>query len=51
MKMFRRINFIIGKPIEYFELGFKEGNQAEYSAASKLIFDRILELNNSVEYI
>lgn len=49
MRLFHRTNLFIGKPIENSELGFNEGNQSEYSVASHLIFERILELNRPVD--
>ena len=46
VRLFRKVTVIIGKPISYEELGFKseKGNMAEYTAASRLIFERICEL-------
>ena len=41
---FRKVFISIGKPISYDELGFEHGTQAEYTQASKLIFDRITDL-------
>lgn len=43
--LFRRVDVIIGKPISYEELGFKDGGSAEYSAASGKVFDEICALN------
>ncbi len=44
VRPFGRTEFIIGKPIEYDELGFSEGGIKEYRAAADLIFDRICTL-------
>jgi 1-acyl-sn-glycerol-3-phosphate acyltransferase len=43
-RIFRKIELIIGKPIENAELGFKDGGTAEYRAATELVFNRICEL-------
>ena len=41
---FRRTHVRIGKPIEYEEFGFTEGNNAEYDRAAHLVFERITEM-------
>lgn len=41
---FRRTIVHIGKPIDYSELGFTEGKNSEFAAASELIFSRIVEM-------
>jgi cytidylate kinase len=43
-RIFRKIELIIGKPIENAELGFKDGGTSEYRAATELVFNRICEL-------
>lgn len=43
--LFRKTEVIIGEPIKYEDLGFSGGGSAEYSAASKIIFDRICSLS------
>ena len=43
-RIFRRIDLIIGKPIENSELGFKDGGTAEYRGASEHAFDQICAL-------
>lgn len=45
-RIFRKINVYYGKPIKYSELGFVNGGRSEYEAASRIIFDRILELSD-----
>lgn len=50
IRLFRPVTVIIGKPILYDEFGFEKGGMAEYDAASKLIFERILEIGKTVEY-
>ncbi len=47
--IFRRNTVHIGKPITPEEFGFEGGNKNEYERASKLIFDRIVELVPSGE--
>lgn len=42
--LFRRIDVIVGSPIEYNELGFENGGSDEYKAATRKIFDRVCEL-------
>ena len=44
MRLFRRIDIYVGKPIAYEEFGFEKGGTEEYSRAAGLIFDRIAEL-------
>lgn len=41
VKMFRKTEFIIRKPIEYSELGFTDGGMKEYNAAAEKIFAAI----------
>ncbi len=43
-RIFRRIDIIFGKPIEYNELGFDTGERKSYDAITSLIFSRVLEL-------
>ena len=49
IRLFRPVTVIIGKPILYDELGFEKGGMAEYDAASKRIFERILEIGKAAE--
>ena len=49
IRLFRPVTVIIGKPILYDELGFEKGGMAEYDAASKRIFERILESGKAAE--
>ena len=42
----RRVNVIFGKPIKYSELGFVNGGRDEYEAATKMIFDEIIQLGD-----
>lgn len=44
IKPFKKTHITIGKPIEYEELGFVDGTREEFDRASKLIFQRIVEL-------
>lgn len=44
--LFRRTEIIYGKPISYSELGFTDGGKDEYAAATKLIFDKVVELGD-----
>lgn len=44
VRPFRRIDIYVGKPIAYEEFGFSEGGTEEYEKASRLIYERILEL-------
>ena len=41
---FRKVYITFGEVIPYESLGFEKGNQAEYTAAAKMIFDKVLEL-------
>lgn len=41
---FRKVYITIGKPIAYDTLGFEHGTHAEYTKASEIIFEHILEL-------
>lgn len=41
VKLFRKTEFIIRKPIEYSELGFSDGGIKEYNAAAEKIFSAI----------
>lgn len=49
VKPFRRTEIIIGKPIANSDLGFVSGGTAEYSAASRMIFDAICDLGEGVQ--
>ena len=42
--VFKKTEIFYGKPISYAELGFKNGGNDEYKAASEKIFDEILKL-------
>lgn len=42
--MFRKNTVIIGKPIDFSELGFESGGKIEYMNASKTVFRRVCEL-------
>ncbi len=44
--LFRRVDVIIGKPIEYSELGFSSGGSKEYKAATERIFSEICRLGD-----
>jgi len=44
VRLFRRIDVYVGKPILFEELGFEKGGSAEYDRAAGVIFDRIAEL-------
>lgn len=48
-RLFTKTTIIVGKPIEYEELGYEKGGNAEYKAASELIFDRICTLGERSE--
>ena len=41
---FRKVCITFGEVIPYEDLGFDKGNQAEYTKAAELIFDKVLEL-------
>ena len=47
--LFKKTKIIVGKPIAYDELGYEKGGNAEYKAASELIFDRICTLGEKSE--
>ncbi len=47
--LFRKTKIIVGEPISYEELGYEKGGNAEYKAASELIFDRICTLGERSE--
>lgn len=49
IRLFRPVTVMIGKPILYEELGFSHGGMAEYDAAARLIFERVLEIGKSAE--
>ena len=42
--LFRRVDVIVGKPIEYGDFGFADGGSGEYAAASARIFSDICRL-------
>ena len=42
--MFRKNTVTFGKPISFEELGFTGGGRSEYSAAARIIFDRVCGL-------
>ena len=44
MRMFRKVYITVGQPIPYSELGFEQGNQAEYTKATEYAFGKVLEL-------
>lgn len=48
-KLFGKTKIIVGDPIRYGELGYEKGGNAEYKAASELIFDRICTLGEISE--
>ena len=48
IRMFRKTKLIIGKPVPYEELPYREGTTDEMHAASSEIFQRILELEETV---
>ena len=41
---FRKVYINIGRVIKYDEFGFENGTQAEYTKASEIVFEKILEL-------
>ncbi len=41
---FRKVSITFGEVIPYETLGFEKGNQAEYTKAAEIIFDKVLEL-------
>lgn len=41
---FRKVSITFGEVIPYESLGFEKGNQAEYTKAAEIIFDKVLEL-------
>lgn len=43
-RLFRRVEVIFGEPMCYSELGFAEGGNEEYTAATKKAFDKVIEL-------
>ena len=45
-RMFRRKYVIIGKPIKFEEFGYVHGESGEYARISKMIFDRVCELED-----
>ncbi len=45
-RLFRKTEIIFGKPIRYAALGFGEGGREEYAAATKLAFDKVIELGD-----
>lgn len=45
-KFLQKIYVYVGKPIKYSELGFVDGNSAEYRAATELIFSKICSLGS-----
>lgn len=45
VRMFRRVDVIIGKPIPYDELGFEAGNHEEQEKVSQRIFDEMIRLH------
>ncbi len=49
IRMFRKTKLIIGKPVRYEELPFREGTTEEMHAASAEIFKRILALGEDAE--
>lgn len=44
ISLFSRVDVIVGKPISFEELGFDPEGKGEYARISKLIFDRVCEL-------
>lgn len=48
IRMFRKTKLIIGKPVPYEELPYREGTTEEMHAASAEIFKKILELEETV---
>ena len=49
IRMFRKTKLIIGKPVRYEELPFREGTTEEMHAASAEIFKKILALGEDAE--
>lgn len=49
VKIFGKTELIIGKPVEYEDLGFTEGGMKEYRAAAELVFDRICTLGENAD--
>ena len=43
-RLFRRTEIIFGEPIRYASLGFNEGGRDEYEAATKAVFDKVIDL-------
>lgn len=44
--LFRKVEVIFGKPIEFSALGLKEGGNEEYKKATDIIFEKIVELGD-----
>ena len=42
--LFKKTEVIFGEPVKYDSLGFNEGGTAEYEAATKKVFDRVIEM-------
>lgn len=49
VRMFRPTVLIIGKPVEYGELGFRNGGSDEYREAARTVFDRVCTLGEEYE--
>lgn len=47
VKLFRRTEVLIGKPIPYEELGFSDGGMHEYKAAAEYAFDKICTIGET----
>ncbi len=44
VRLFRRIDVYVGRPITLVEFGFEKGGSEEYERGAKLMYDRIAEL-------
>ncbi len=46
--LFKRTEIIFGKPIKYESLGFNEGGRDEYAAATKIVFDQVINMGTAL---
>ncbi|MBQ9098276.1 MAG: 1-acyl-sn-glycerol-3-phosphate acyltransferase [Clostridia bacterium] len=46
-KFFRRVDVIVGKPIPFEELDYREGESGEYARMTEVIYDRICQLDEA----
>ena len=45
-RLFRRTEIIFGKPVRYASLGFEENGRDKYDIATRIAFDRVIELGD-----